>query len=743
MNICEKFNQQWSFLAGHLSRLSDSELASAEQIDLPHSAVELDYNYFDETSYQRAFTYQKSLFWRSEFEGKLVWLQFDGAMADAKVFLNGQYLAGYRDGYTPFDVLLTPHLNIGENQITVVIDGSENPEIAPFGGQIDYLTYAGIYRDVWLKTTDSLRIKNVQAIAEDVLADEKTLNVTVYLDRQTDSDYQGELFAKLLTTEGQLLAEHHQIMTENAACEVFALTGLTDIMLWDVDRPTLYQLVVNIAGEHFTHEFQAQVGFRHAEFTADGFNLNGRQLKLRGINRHQSYPYVGYAMGDHAQKADADLIKHELKFNLVRTSHYPQSPAFLARCDEIGLLVFEEIPGWQHVGDAAWQQGSLDNVKAMIERDWNHPSIILWGVRINESRDYDDFYTQSNQLAHHLDPSRQTGGVRCHTNSTLLEDVYTMNDFVLNGGDVALRSPSQVTGLDHPVPYMVSEYNGHMFPTKRFDCEERQHEHTLRHLRVLDACYADPNISGCIAWCLFDYNTHKDFGSGDRICYHGITDMFRIPKLAAYAYKSQCDVSDEPVMQPVTFWARGERCECLILPLIILTNCDEVEFKFGDYPAKRLKPAVKKFPNLPHAPVIIDDETISPEEFGEWGMKWNTVTLRGFHQGLVVTELTMAANPIATELRVKSDYKRLPANEKAATRVTIEALDQCGNLIPFLDDIIQVVATGPVTIIGPDQLVLKGGAVGLWLEAGKETGEAIVTFTSRRLGSQQLLLIIE
>jgi len=743
MNICEKFNHQWQFIAGDHPLFSAAQFMAAEHVDLPHTAVELDYNYFDETSYQRPYSYQKTLVWQPESGGKQVWLQFDGAMADAKVYVNGQFVMGHRDGYTPFDVLLTPHLLRGENQITVVIDGSENPEIAPFGGQIDYLTFAGIYRHVWLKTTDDLRIKNVQAIADNVLADKKTLNVAVFLEEVAVGEHLGELVAQLTTLEGDVVASHTQSISGAQNRVDFSLSNLTNIDLWDVDSPALYQLNVSICGANFSHQFSTRVGFRQAEFTADGFLLNGRKLKLRGINRHQSYPYVGYAMGDHAQKADADLIKNEFKFNLVRTSHYPQAPAFLDRCDELGLLVFEEIPGWQHIGDERWQQGAIENVRSMIERDWNHPSIILWGVRINESRDCDNFYAQTNQLAHVLDPSRQTGGVRCHANSTLLEDVYTMNDFVLNGGEVALRKPHQVTGLDHPVPYMVTEFNGHMFPTKRFDCEERQHEHVLRHLRVLDACYADPNIAGCIAWCLFDYNTHKDFGSGDRICYHGISDMFRMPKFAAYAYKSQCNVTDEPVMQPVTFWARGERCECLILPLIILTNCDEIEFKFGDYPTKRLKPAFDQFPHLPHPPVIIDDKTISPEEFGEWGMKWNTVTLRGFHNGQLVSELNMSANPIATKLRVKSDYQRLPANEKAATRVTVEALDQEGNLLPFLDDIIQVSVTGPAKIIGPEQLALKGGAVGFWLEAGKQCGDAIVTISSRRLGTQTLTVVVE
>ena len=172
-------------------------------------------------------------------------------------------------------------------------------------------------------------------------------------------------------------------------------------------------------------------GFRLAEFTKDGFFLNGNPLKIRGLNRHQSFPYIGYALGQSAQYKDAEILKYDLRINLVRTSHYPQSKHFLNRCDEIGLLVFEEIAGWQHIGDKEWQNKSIENVQNMIERDWNHPSIILWGVRINESPDNHDFYLKTNQVAHQLDSTRQTGGVRKFVEGEFLEDVYTMNDFIL------------------------------------------------------------------------------------------------------------------------------------------------------------------------------------------------------------------------------------------------------------------------------------------------------------------------
>src|SRR6185369_12869453 len=138
----------------------------------------------------------------------------------------------------------------------------------------------------------------------------------------------------------------------------------------------------------------------------------------------QTFPWVGQAMPSRAQRRDADILRNKLHCNIVRTSHYPQSRHVLDACDEMGLLVLEEIPGWQHIGDEAWKQIAIDNVRRMIRRDWNHPSIILWGVRINESRDDHDFYTRTNAVAHQLDTTRQTGGIRYFQESEFLEDVF-------------------------------------------------------------------------------------------------------------------------------------------------------------------------------------------------------------------------------------------------------------------------------------------------------------------------------
>jgi beta-galactosidase len=727
MRRYETFNANWVFAEG-FDAASVHQLQRGEVVRLPHSAVELPYNYLDETRYQQAFTYQKVIAWEAGFEGRDVALVFDAAMADAVVNLNGRQILAHRDGYTPFEVRLTPHLEKGDNLLTVKIDGSENPEIPPFGGQIDYLTYAGIYRDVWLKVTSPVWIGNIKIETPDVLAAHKRIQVKVFLADPDHHGVSGTLTVTVTAADGKPVATR-TVALDGMQSSV-GIAGLADILLWDIDNPHLYELTAEIDTPEGKDRLTRRFGFRSVEFTPGGFLLNGQLLKLRGLNRHQSWPYTGYAMGRRAQAKDADILKYDLRCNLARTSHYPQSPYFLDRCDEIGLLVFEEIPGWQHIGGEAWKRESVENVRRMIERDWNHPSIIIWGVRINESPDDHAFYTETNRLAHELDTTRQTGGVRFISNSEMLEDVYTMNDFILgqeeapgnNRGRVVLRKRQETTGIRTPIPYMITEYNGHMYPTKRFDQEQRQAEHVSRHLLILNAVAGDRDISGCTGWCMFDYNTHKDFGSGDRICYHGVQDMFREPKFAAYAYASQGDPAGGVVLQPVTFWARGERNMGGVLPLIILTNCDFIELTFGEFGVKRIYPDRETYPHLDHPPVVVDLRSVTPEEFGTWGRIWREGVITGYLGGEAVKTITMPADPLPSRLEIAADDTELRAGEKDSTRVILRVLDQCGNILPFFEEPVSLALSGPGRIIGPSRLSFKGGATGFWIEAGDAAG---------------------
>ena len=553
------------------------------------------------------------------------------------------------------------------------------------------------------------------------------------------------------------------------------------VKLWDIENPKLYEIKVNLLKDsEVIDEYKDTFGFREAEFRPDGFYLNGRRVKLVGLNRHQAYPYVGYAMPQRVQEKDAEILKYELGLNIVRTSHYPQSVHFLRKCDEIGLLVFEEIPGWQHIGDEAWQTESIKNVEEMIKRDYNRPSIVLWGVRINESQDNHDFYVKTNAMAKSLDPIRQTGGVRYLENSDFLEDVYTMNDFIHSGGEKVLRTQSEVTGQADKVPYLVTEYNGHMYPTKSFDQECKKVEHAYRHLRVINESFGLDEISGAIGWCAFDYNTHSSFGSGDKICYHGVSDMFRNPKYAAYSYASQKKVEDGVVLEPITLGAKGERDGGAILPFTVLTNCDYIKiFKDGIY-IDTYYPNKEKFPNLPHPPIEVshilsmDSEiplteeakkeikdfvlnklkdsnltNLAEEDFkyieefservnipifkimslvyklaGGWGDKENSLIIKGFIDNKEVASKEIGELRTMNKLEVTPDDLELSLDKTSydATRIVVKLLDNLGEVLFLNNDFIEVEIDGPLSIMGPSKFGISGGATAFWVRTQGQTG---------------------
>ena len=734
MRIVQNMNTQW-FYAPNFSEEYIYQNHVDEKIFkpvcLPHTNIELPYNYFDEADFQFVSCYKKQLFIPKEYKGKKIYLDFEGVMTYAKVYTNGKFVGEHKGGYTPFSIDITEVVRFEQkNMITVVVDSTERSEIPPFGGVIDYLTFGGIYREVSLRVVEPIFITDIFIKTPQVLDLKKIVELEISINNIEQEDL---TLVCTLIRDRQEIQQKTQIIQQNV--ETVRIDNLEHIVLWDMDHPVLYKMVIELyQGEKKLDQVTEQFGFREAIFKKDGFYLNGKKVKLVGLNRHQSYPYVGYAMPKRAQQKDADILKNELGLNMVRTSHYPQSRHFLDRCDEIGLLVFEEIPGWQHIGDEEWQKQVLQDVKSMILRDRNRPSIVIWGVRINESSDHHELYTKTNEIARKLDPTRQTGGVRCIEKSEFLEDVYTMNDFIHSGGNKVLRDQKIVTGFDDYVPYMVTEYNGHMYPTKKFDQEERVLEHALRHARVQNASHMDDHMAGAIGWCAFDYNTHSDFGSGDKICYHGVMDMYRLPKFASYVYRSQKDPKTEIVLEPVTYWSRGDRNGGSITPFVILTNCDSIEFYYGGQSKGKYYPNKKDFAGLSHPPIIMDELS------GYWGDRWNEASFVGYINDQEVIRRNFTHNPIPTELSVKADDDTIGMKELDVTRVVVEALDQCGNTMTFLDDPIYITVDGAGELIGPHSLSFIGGSIAFWVKNKGVEGDILIQVESQRFDKKEIMV---
>ena len=765
-----EFAEIWTeaFLAGD---------GSFEPVRLPHNVRDLPLHYADHESYQMICGYRRNLEITEEMAGKRLFLQFDGAAHIATVYLNGQELTTHRCGYTAFRVEVTEVAHPGENLLAVKLDTTENASIPPFGFVIDYLTYGGLYREAWLDIRE-------QSLISDLYITTPTTD-SVRLEITTENTDRCGFLVEIRDENGNLL------LNKRTLDSVMTLP-VAGVRPWCPADPCRYECAVTLEKDGKALDVQqVKFGFRTVEAKADGFYLNGEKIFLRGLNRHQCWPYVGYAVPENLQREDARILKEELGCVIARTSHYPQSHHFIDECDRLGLLVFTEIPGWQHIGDEAWQDQAVENTREMVLQYRNHPSIVFWGVRINESQDCDEMYVRTNAVAHELDPSRPTTGVRFIQKSHLIDDVYSYNDFSHTGCNAGVKPKKSVTP-DMGKGLLITEHNGHMFPTKSFDPWMKRQEHALRHARVQNDAAADGDHIGCIGWCMFDYATHKDFGSGDRICYHGVLDSFRNPKLAAYTYASQQE--EIPVLAVGSPMDIGDYPAGNIGQVSVFSNADEVRlYKNGLYVSNL---SYGDWKGLPHGPMTLDDtigDLLETQEgfekpkaellkkalnsaaryglagmpkadlarmgyamvrykmsfkdavalygkyVGNWGGEATVWRFDAIEGGKVTASVTCCPSA-KLHLEVKASHTELREGDTydmAAVRIRV--LDEYGNVAPYAQLPLMLDLEGAAQLVGPRVVAAEGGMTGTYIRTIGESGTAKLTVSADGLETVEIM----
>ena len=741
-------------------------------VRLPHTVKVLPYNYCNENEYQRLCGYRREFFAPKEWEGRTVLLTFGAIAHDATVFCNGRRLFHHGCGYTSFTVDLTCALRLGQkNVVAVRCDCREDLNIPPFGGQMDQLTYGGIYRAVCLDIKEPAYLRDVFIEAK-AAGDFRIYSSTV-----------GETVGCTLQAEIRSPAGSRALY--NGVLSLPITGTLNGVHPWSVEHPTLYTLTVRLIRpgtgglpDRVLDEKTLRFGFRTLQFVAGGLYLNGQRVELRGLNHHQSYAYQGYAMPDSIQRLDAQILKKQLGCNAVRTSCY--DPAFLDACDELGLLVFAEMPGWQHVGDDSWKAQALQNCREMVCQCRNHPSIFLWGARVSGSADDEAFCKRTNEAIHRLDPTRPTGGTHQRRKGLLLEDVYAYNDYSYRGRGTGCEPRAAVTP-DTRKGYLISEFGGQQFPTKAFDDESHRLMHALRIAAVLNDAIAQQGVAGSFGWCMADYNTHREFGSGDRICYHGVLDLFRNPKLAAAVYASQKipRAPSDIVLEVSSGMVLGDLPEGMAGACWVFTNAESLRlYRDNDFVAEFAPDRRGRFAALPHPPIEVNDfvgsllekyegldHAVAPQvaailnEMRRDAMElsplsrarmlslrlsWNDLVqmyykyigVLGSPSAVYRFEAVWHGRAVRTVVREPVQSVRLectvhnplltdgPTWDCAA--VSLRAIDQNGNLLPYCSEAVQLWVEGPLQILGPSVVPLRGGMAGTYLATTGEAGPAVL-----------------
>lgn len=715
------------------------------RVTVPHCVTPLSWQDWDPASWEQRWIYRRSFSVPHAFDGLRVFLEFDGVMVNATPTLNGHTLPTHTGGYLPFEYEITDLLSENANALAVAVDARWSnvpPEGSPKGpARVDYLEPGGIYRPVRLKAVPRIFIRDVFAKPVQVLDPARRVETTCTLDAAVLPEGTVELLVEL-RSEGKVLARTREAvhLPRTGRIEAkFSLAHLGNIPLWHVDAPHLCDLVTTLlVNGRPVHDHRLRIGFRDARFELDGFFLNGSRFQLFGLNRHQYYPFVGGAMPWRVQRRDAVILRHELNCNIVRCSHYPQSEAFLDACDELGLMVWEEPPGWQYLGDAAWQDLVVRDVGDMIRRDRNHPSIVIWGVRINESANDVDLYRRTTDLAHTLDDSRPASGSmtpssRKNWKETWHEDVFAYDDYHSN--------PDGSVGIEDPVggvPYFLTETVGQFnYPARRgFNNYYRragdvavQMQQAIWHAQAHSRVAAKPAIGGAIAWCAFEYASL--INAIHTIKYPGVCDTFRIPKLGASFYLAQTSPQRQPVLEPNFYWDFGPQT-----PhgpgqhVAIFSNCDRLELFVDGRRHATLQPDNENYPHLPHAPFFTDLEfdAAKPPEL---------LRIDAYRAGKLALSRSFSSDPRHDRFVCEPDDRALVADGADATRLVVRVVDRFGAPRAFAGGSVALEVTGPGVLVGDNPLDLTpaGGAAAVWVRTQAAPGTIRVTAKHAALGA--------
>jgi len=740
------FNQDWLFGGAYVSGAEAPGYPEGgfASVTLPHTVTPLSWGDWDPSSWEQIWIYRKHLN-QSAVADDRVFVDFQGVMTNATVFLGGVQVAQHQGGYLPWSVELTPHLVAGDNVLAIVVDArwlNVPPDGAAGGAHsIDYLQPGGIYRDVTLRVVPGVFLSDVFAKPTDVLSPSPSVDVQFTIDA-------ANLPSSPVTITGELHDGARRLGSATGTVSITAtgvtvatlsITGFGGVTLWSPDTPKLYEVNATVTADGASHVIRVRTGFRQATFQVDGFYLNGQRLEIFGLNRHQLFPYTGMAASERLQRRDAELLKTELNCNMVRCSHYPQSPYFLDACDEFGLMVWEEPPGWQYVGDTAFQDIVLQNVRDMVVRDRNRPSVIVWATRLNETANYTSLYAEARQLAYTLDGSRQTSGALYgQSTSGWAEDVFGYDDYHSSGGQAILEAP--VSG----VPYLVTEAVGALDgpPLYRWvDTEATLAVQAQMHAQVHNLAQSNPAYAGLLGWAGIDY---ASLSGGDRIWHNvkwpGVLDTFRVPKPGAAFYRSQVDPAVRPVVLPVFFWDFGAASP----PngpgpnTMIATNCDRLEVFVAGQQLATGTPDTQDFGSLRHPPVFVDltvDGTALPE-----------LRIDGYVGQQLVSTLTMSSDPSRDRLVLTMEDPAIRGDGSDSTRFTFRALDAYGNQRPYPTGDVTLALAGPGTLIGdnPFAFATYGGVGGAFVrsEPGRH-GVVTVTAAHPNLGQASASVTVQ
>ncbi|WP_209445770.1 glycosyl hydrolase family 95 catalytic domain-containing protein, partial [Paenibacillus etheri] len=739
------FNTGWLFKREDVSGAQELTFDDSgwEGVNLPHSVrLEPKINGGINQSYQGLASYRRHFSLDNSYTGKKLFIEFEGAMTNAEVWINGTYLGIHHGGYTPFTFDITKYVQLGDatNVITVKLDNRDDPQTPPGKPQsgLDFAYFGGLYRDVKLHVMDNLHVTDAiyaNKVADggifvtypQVSKDEATVQVKTNIINENASAKNTSVKTTIVDSNNQVVAtmmsDAQNIGAGNDHTFVQS-TKISNPKLWHPDHPNLYTVYTSVNdGITFVDSYKTRIGIRRIQFTPDqGFLINGEKLMLYGANRHQEYLYVGNAMPNSGQYRDAKQLR-EGGFNTVRTGHYPQDPSFLDAADELGLTVISPTPGWQFFGDSVFEERSYQAIRDMVRRDRNHPSIIMWESSLNET-DYSLEYAQNAHKATHEEyPGDQT-----YTSAEYGfkgKEVYDVNYkeldsalkplFTREWGDDWSESATSLTG----------------YRSVRKVGETDMINSTLLRQKALNGegyfdwagLNANPRIAGHTVWSFSDNNRGMDTDPA----YAGLVDLDRYPKFNYHFFQSQRDpglklsgVDSGPMVFIANYWTPSSSRN-----VTVASNTEQIKLYLNNKLIDTQNPD-SGFKHVAHPTFTFNN------------VPWAAGSLRadGLIGGVVVASHTVNTPGQPHHLNVEYDTKGkgLVADGSDLVMAYITVRDADNNIVPTNSVSVSLNLSGPGGLVGngvtrtfANPVAVEGGIAAAFVQSSRTPGTLKLT----------------
>lgn len=742
------FNVGWRFYKGAMKDAEQTDFDDSEWdvVSTPHGLELISSQASGSNNYQGEAWYRKHFTVPDSIEDKRLVVYFEAVMGKSKVWLNGELLTTHYGGYLPFSVDISGKIRKGEeNIIAVWADNSDDPNYPPGKSQtvLDFSYFGGIYRDVWLVSTDDVYVtdpNHVDKVAGGGVfihyenLSEKSVNVIVETDiaNTKNKNQSVNLEYILKDNTGNIVSKGGSKVLVLADSNVDAKYSfkVNKPELWSPKSPYLYNLEIHLIGEdnETIDGVRKKIGIRKIEFKGkEGFYLNNKPYdgKLMGANRHQDYGYVGNALPNSGQWRDALILK-EAGCEVVRAAHYPADQAFMDACDAVGLFFIVATPGWQFWNDdnPQFEERVYKDIREMVRRDRNYASVLLWEPILNETH-YPDYFARNVHNIVHEEYPYQGAFTACDTRAKGMEYFDVVYSHPLYADKFKVWEPdSQNAKVDH-IKFDYSNESRSVFTREWGDNVDdwNAHNSTSRVARGWgeapqliqanhyaktkyrftnwESLYSTPDqhVGGAL-WHAFDHQRgyHPD------PFYGGLTDIFRQPKYSYYLFKAQ---QKPDHIEPMVYIAH-EMSPFSSPDVTVFTNCEEVRLIVFEKDTLALRQNTKL--NMP-SPVMLFEDAFDFMAYKRLYRKKKhakvNIIAEGIIDGKVVVRTKKVPANRKTKIKLELADKGIPLTANGADFIPVIAsiIDDDGNVKRLNQDYIRFEIEGEGNIIGDNSIM--------------------------------------